>query len=289
MDGVVTLLKPPGMTSSNAVYDVRRVFCEKRAGHLGTLDPGAAGVLPVCIGRATRLFDLLVDKEKEYVFEITFGVATDTEDVFGAVVQRAAAAVDAEALRAALPGLLGAQKQTASVYSALKVDGKRMCDRVRAGEDVTPRTRDITLSSLTLLAQTGPNRFLLQTRCSRGTYVRSLCASIGAAMGLPACMSFLLRTAAGPFTLADAFTVQELQQMQADGSLTSAVTPIEQAVSFLPAVTLPEDRLVPTKNALDTFVQGLPDGLVRLYCEGAGFLGVGCAAGQSVRLKIHLY
>ena len=124
------------MTSSNAVFDARKLFCEKRAGHLGTLDPAAAGVLPICFGRATRLFDLLVDKDKEYVFEIAFGVKTDTQDAFGKVLARDSRIVSAEQVRSVLPSLTGIQDQAASIYSALKIDGKKMYELARAGERV---------------------------------------------------------------------------------------------------------------------------------------------------------
>ena len=288
MDGVVTLLKPPGMTSSNAVYDARHIFAEKRAGHLGTLDPGAAGVLPICLGRATRLFDLLVDKQKEYVFEVTFGTATDTQDAYGRVVARASCDVDNGRLIDALPSLTGTQMQTASVYSALKVGGKKMCDLARAGAEVTPKSREITIYELTLIEKSGRNRFLLRVRCSRGTYVRSLCVSLGDALGVPAYMSFLLRTSSGQFTLSDAHTVEELTKMQQAGELPGAVKSVEDTVAFLPAVTLPEDRLTAAKNALETHMRGLPSGDVRLYCADT-FLGVGASDGRSVKLKIHLY
>ena len=125
MEGIVTVLKPPGMTSSNAVYDVRRIFGVKRVGHLGTLDPGAAGVLPVCLGRAAKLFDYLVDKEKTYLAEISFGIATDTQDSYGAIVRRDPdCAVSAETLAGALLRFVGPQRQLAPAYSALKVGGR---------------------------------------------------------------------------------------------------------------------------------------------------------------------
>ena len=247
MDGVVVLLKPPGMTSSNAVYDVRRIFSEKRAGHLGTLDPGAAGVLPVCIGRATKLFDYLVDKRKEYVFELAFGLATDTQDAFGRVVEQDARLVTRSELNAALPSFLGEQTQLASVYSALKVDGRKMYDLARAGVAVEPKARTIAIHALELLGETGENRFLLRVNCSRGTYVRTLCADIGARLGTCAYMSFLLRTAAGPFTIARARSVAELNAMRDAGTLFDSVVSCEEALPFLPAVMLPPDRRAAAK------------------------------------------
>jgi tRNA pseudouridine55 synthase len=288
MDGVVVLLKPPGMTSSNAVYDVRRIFGEKRAGHLGTLDPAAAGVLPVCIGRATKLFDLLVDKDKEYVFEIAFGAKTDTQDAYGTVLETDARVVEREELLCVLPTLTGEQMQTASVYSALKVGGKKMCDLVRAGEEVEPKKRRVAIETLELLTQTGENRFLLKTVCSRGTYVRSLCESIAEALGTIAYMPFLLRTRSGPFVIGSARSVDDLQTAKERGTLQTSVVSCEDALSYLPQLMLPEDRRIPEKNGLETHVRGQANGNVRLYAGGE-FLGVGDVANERVKLAIHLY
>ncbi len=287
MDGVVVLLKPPGMSSSNAVYDVRRICNEKRAGHLGTLDPGASGVLPVCIGRATRLFDYLVDKQKEYVFEIAFGLSTDTQDAYGSVTERRECHITADRLREVIPSFLGTQQQTASVYSALKVDGRKMCDLARAGVAVMPKARAITIHTLDLLGQTDENRFLMKVCCSRGTYVRSLAADIGARLGVCAYMSFLLRTAAGPFTIAQASSVRELETMAEAGTLAECIVSCEEALSMLPAVTLPKERRTPAMNALETYVNGQPDGDCRLYCNG--FLGIGKVQNGRVKLAVHLY
>ena len=155
MDGVVNFLKPPGMTSSDAVLDLRRLFGERRAGHLGTLDPAAAGVLPVCFGRATRLFDLLVDKDKEYCFEVAFGTKTDTQDACGTVTARNERVVERSELESILPSMLGGQMQQASIYSALKVDGKKMYELARAGKTVEPKSREIEITALDLLAADG--------------------------------------------------------------------------------------------------------------------------------------
>jgi tRNA pseudouridine55 synthase len=276
------------MTSSNVVYDVRRIFAEKRAGHLGTLDPAAAGVLPVCIGRATKLFDLLVDKDKEYVFEIAFGTKTDTQDAYGAVQETDTRIVESTELTAVLPGLTGEQMQTASIYSALKVDGKKMYDLARAGEKVEPKKRRVVIDSLELLMQTDENRFLLKTACSRGTYVRSLCESIAERLGTIAYMPFLLRTRSGPFSIDDAWTVEQLQAAKERGTLTAAIVSCVDAVSYLPLLRLPEDRRTPSKNGLETHVRGQADGDVRLYAGGE-FLGIGHVASERVKLAMHLY
>lgn len=287
MDGVVNVLKPPGMSSSNAVYDVRRLFSEKRAGHLGTLDPGAAGVLPICIGRATRLFDYLVDKEKTYIFEMHLGTATDTQDAYGQVLACDGKTVERAALEAALPAFLGVQRQTAPLYSALKVGGRKMYDLARAGEAVEPKTRDITVSELRLIDQIAPDRFLLTVSCSRGTYVRTLCVDIAERLGALAHLSMLLRTASGPFRIENAHTVGELELMKGTGCLLEALTDCETALSHLPALRIDPARRTAAKNALATAVPSCADGDVRLYA--GDFLGIGHVENGSVKLAVHLY
>lgn len=288
MDGVVNFLKPPGMTSSNAVVDLRKLFGERRAGHLGTLDPAAAGVLPVCFGRATRLFDLLVDKDKEYVFETAFGVQTDTQDAYGVVTARDGRVVERDELEALLPSFLGEQRQNASVYSALKVNGKKMYELARAGETVEPKTREIRIDSLELLAETGRNRFLLRAVCSRGTYIRSLGESFAERLNTVAYVPFLLRARSGPFRIDGAKTLAEMEQAKAEGTLLSTLTSCEEATTFLPELVLDDERALPTKNGLETNVPAAAEGLVRAYAAKE-FLGVGRVERGQFRLTIHLY
>ena len=288
MDGIVTVLKPPGMTSSNVVFDVRKIFGEKRAGHLGTLDPAAAGVLPVCLGRATRLFDILVDKDKEYVFEVAFGTQTDTQDAYGTVISRDDRCVAQDELAEVLPEFIGGQMQTASIYSALKVDGKKMYDLARAGEKVEPRTREICVHELELIEQTAQNRFVLRAVCSRGTYVRSLCESIAKRLGTVGYVPVLLRTRSGPFTSEQALTISELDAAKSAGTLPETLISCEEAMAFLPELRLAADRTTPTKNGLETHVRGVADGLVRAYGNEV-FLGVGEVKNERFRLNIHLY
>jgi len=288
MDGIVTVLKSPGMTSSNVVFDVRKIYGEKHAGHLGTLDPAAAGVLPVCLGRATRLFDILVDKDKEYVFECVFGTQTDTQDAYGAIVAQDDKRVTKDELLEVLPEFVGGQMQTASIYSALKVDGKKMYDLARAGKTVEPKVREICVHELELIEQTAENRFLLRALCSRGTYVRSLCESIAERLGTVGYVSVLLRTRSGPFVSERAYTIAELDAAKAEGTLASTLMSCEEAMAFLPELRLPVDRMVPTKNGLETHVRGLEDGIVRTYAEDV-FLGIGEIRQERFRLMIHLY
>ena len=288
MDGIVTVLKSPGMTSSNVVFDVRKIYGEKHAGHLGTLDPAAAGVLPVCLGRATKLFDILVDKDKEYVFECAFGTQTDTQDAYGTVIARDSKRVEKLTLMQILPEFVGGQLQTASIYSALKVDGKKMYDLARAGEAVEPRVREICVHELELVEQTGENRFVLRAVCSRGTYVRSLCESLAERLGTVGYVSILLRTRSGPFSSERALTIAELDEAKAAGTLDGTLISCEEAMLFLPELRLPADRTVPTKNGLETHLRGHADGLVRAY-GAEDFLGIGEIKHGRFRLIIHLY
>jgi tRNA pseudouridine55 synthase len=288
MDGIVSVLKPPGMTSSNVVSDVRKIFSDKHAGHLGTLDPAASGVLPVCLGKATKLFDLLVDKDKEYVFEAAFGTKTDTQDAYGTVTRRDGRRVERDDLARILSELTGHQMQNASAYSALKVGGRKMYELARAGETVETKTRLISVYELELTEQTGENRFLLRTVCSRGTYVRSLCESIAGRLGTVAYVPFLLRTRSGPFSIDRSYTIAELEKAKCEGALAECVVPAEKAVSFLPGLTLMQDRVKPAKNGLKTHMPNTPDGFVRAY-GGGEFLGVGEISREQFQLKIHLY
>lgn len=287
MEGIVTVLKPPAMSSSDVVVDVRKLFETKRVGHLGTLDPEAAGVLPVCVGRAVRLFDYLVEKRKEYLCEITFGMATDTQDAQGKPLAVSDAIVTREQVEAVLPLFFGVQEQLAPMYSALKSNGKKLYDLALAGEEIPEKRRQIEIDLLELGEQTGQNRFLLRVGCSRGTYIRTLCHDIGAAVGVPAHMSFLLRTASGMFTIGHAHTITELRERKEAGTLEDTLVSCEEALAFLPALHLPEDRRKPALNGLETTVRTGSNGKVRLY-GGGTFLGIGLVSDGSVKLAVNL-
>ena len=241
IEGVICVLKPPGMSSSDAVTDIRRVFGEKRVGHTGTLDPAAAGVLPVCIGRATRLFDFLVDKKKEYIAEIVFGKSTDTEDATGTVTKVSERTVSEDEIRNALPGFLGETEQVPPMYSALNVNGVKLYKLARRGEVTEApeaKRRNINIYELELLRRTGENRFLIRIVCSKGTYIRTLCKDIGLSIGCPAYMGFLLRTKSGAFTLEESYSIAELAEMGKEGTLKDAVIPMDRAIEHIRALRL---------------------------------------------------
>lgn len=286
IEGIVTVLKPPAMSSSDVVVDVRKIFETKRVGHLGTLDPEAAGVLSVCVGRAVRLFDYLVDKQKTYLAEIAFGISTDTQDAQGTALETSDAVVTEEMLDAVLPRFTGTITQTPPMYSALKFNGQKLYDLALAGKEIPDKSREVEIASLKRVGTRGENRFLIEVTCSRGTYIRTLCADIGTALGVPAHMAFLLRTASGPFTLERAYTIAELSAMKAEGRLSETVTSCEETLAFLPRLDLRTERRKPLQNGLPTRTNA-QDGLYRLYC--GGFLGVGAVQDGDAFLKVHLY
>lgn len=285
-EGIVNVLKPPGMTSSDVVSDVRHIFGMKRVGHTGTLDPGAAGVLGICLGRATRLFDLLIDKQKEYICEICFGASADTQDSYGRETASSDAKVGEDALRMVLPRFIGEIEQTVPVYSALKVDGKAMYAHARAGNEIEPKVRPTTIYGIDELGRTGENRYLLRINCSKGTYIRTVCYDIGQALGVPAYMSFLLRSRAGELRIGDSHSLRELSEMKEDGTLESAVIAPDKAILFLPEAEVPADpkerRLLLNGAEVDSPAK---DGQCRLYAEGK-FIGVGFANAGRLRLDI---
>ncbi len=295
MDGVLNLLKPPGMTSSNAVVDVRRLLHEKSVGHAGTLDPGAAGVLPVCVGKATRLFDYLMEKEKEYRAEITFGISTDTLDSYGTITEKTGTNITKEQLSGALPLFRGEQTQRPPMYSAIKQHGKKLYELARRGEtaDLSGRERRVNIAALELIGQTGPQSFLIDIRCSKGTYIRTLCEDIGKALFAPAHMSFLLRTRSGRFSIEDAVTVAELAELAESDRAQTLLVPMDEAVDFLKKAEIDEAWFKKLKNGnpapqsmlIGETQKGIP---LRVYCAGK-FFGLGEYDGSALRLKTMLY
>ena len=272
MDGFINVLKPTGMSSHDVVDVVRRIFHQKRVGHAGTLDPAAAGILPVALGRAARLVEYLEGADKSYRAEIAFGYATDTGDVYGEVTERTEHPVlpSAEEIEAVLARFRGCITQRPPVYSAIKVGGKRAADLVRQGRAVEIPTRTVTIHRLELLhIDAERRRIRIDVDCSKGTYIRSLCADIGAALHLPATMRFLLRSRVGAFTLADAYTPEELAEAGE-----TAFCAADRALS-LPCYELAQQRVKAFYSGLSTTERRpLAAGLYRVYAAGV-FLGIG--------------
>ena len=287
-EGVVAVLKPPGLTSSDVVTDIRRIFGTRRVGHAGTLDPGASGVLLICVERATSLFDYIVDKQKEYIAEIAFGAETDTQDSYGTVMRTCDKVVSEEEIIAVLARFRGEIEQCVPVYSALNQNGVKLYKLARQGKEIEEKRRKITVDDIEYLHKTGENRYLIRVCCSKGTYIRTICHDIGRAVGNCAHMSFLLRTRCGTHTLADAYSTAKLKELKEQGRLASAVIPPDKAVAYLPELQLrdtPKNRRFFLNGA--QLNVNADDGVYRVYCSGE-FLGLGGVNGSTLTVKLVL-
>lgn len=251
-DGFINVLKPPGMTSHDVVGAVRRLLKLKKVGHAGTLDPGAAGVLPVAVGRATRLIEYVADVDKSYRAELVFGIATDSGDDLGTVIEAEQEFImpSEEQIKAAFTALTGEIEQIPPVYSAIKIHGQRACDLARKNIEVEIPVRKVTIYNLSLLERR-ENTILFDVHCSKGTYIRTLCADIGKRLGIPATMSFLLRTRVGEFRGAEAVTLDELRQQGENAMMTA-----ESCLKGMPRFDLWEQRVKAFCNGLPTRVAG---------------------------------
>ena len=271
--GIINVLKPCGMTSHDVISFMRRVLNTKKIGHSGTLDPDAAGVLPVFAGTATRLLEYALEDGKSYRAEITFGVKTDTGDDSGTVVQASALPTcSAEEFAAVLQEFTGVQKQLPPMYSALKLNGQPLYKLARKGIEVERKAREIFISRLELISF-NPEKAVVDVECSKGTYIRTLLEDICARLGVCGTMSFLLRTSAGGFKIEDAVTLQELE-----AEPLRYLLPEETAVMHLTEAVLTERQAWRITQGVATSMAGMADGLYRLKGQIGEFYGIGKAA-----------
>lgn len=246
MDGIINIYKEAGYTSFDVVAKLRGILRERRMGHTGTLDPQATGVLPVCIGKATKLCELLLDKEKTYEAVMLLGVTTDTEDMTGTVLTECIARVTKEEVHLAAKKFTGIYGQVPPMYSALKVDGKRLYELAREGKEIERKPREVEIFENTPITfETDQEGFVktvtLRVRCSKGTYIRSLLRDMGEFWGCGACMKSLIRTQAGAFSIETALTLDEVEQARDEGRLSELIQPIDSFLIKYPAVyVLPE-------------------------------------------------
>lgn len=260
-EGVFPLWKEAGMTSHDCVSRARKLFRMKRIGHTGTLDPDVSGVLPLCLGRATRIVEYLQELPKTYEAEMTIGYATDTEDASGVVIA-SAEQVDAseERIRETAARFLGAIEQTPPMYSAVKVEGKRLYELARAGQEVERQSRSVTIYRLDITDIRRDGNYIrvsMTVTCSKGTYIRTLCTDIGRALGYPAVMSALVRTASGPFRKESCVTFEEAGQLADEGILADKLVPIGEALSFLPKGIVSDAAVVPARQGRKLFFKAV--------------------------------
>ena len=267
MNGIVIIDKPPEWTSQDVVSKLRGVLHTKRIGHGGTLDPMATGVLPVFVGRATRAVEFFEHAEKTYEAVLRLGITTDTEDITGTVLEEKPVSVTAQQLEDVLSRFRGEIQQIPPMYSALKINGQKLCDLARKGKEVERKPRTITILELTCLDFDG-QAARLRVNCSKGTYIRTLCKDIGQALGCGGCMESLRRTAAGAYTIGEAVALQTLVEANhPEGYL----RPVDSMFTQHPAVTLTEKQALRCRNGND-FSIDLPDGTYRAYDQAGAFL-----------------
>lgn len=239
LSGVLLLDKPEGPTSHDMVYRTRRLYATRRVGHTGTLDPLATGLLIMLVGRAAKAAEYLVSDDKRYTATLRLGLTTDTEDITGEVLTRAETLPSPEAVAAVCATFVGRSEQIPPMYSALKVGGRKLVDIARAGGAVEREARPIEIYALTCTPTDVPGDYLLDVHCSKGTYIRTLCADIGQALGCGGVMATLRRTASGGFSLADATTAEALEGMD-EAERRARLIPLDALFAPLPALNLGE-------------------------------------------------
>ncbi len=274
MNGIILVDKPQGWTSHDVVAKLRGIYQQRRIGHSGTLDPMATGVLAVFLGRGTRAVELCENDEKEYVAELLLGTVTNTQDITGEVLEQQTVNVSQPQLEQVLETFLGPQQQIPPMYSAVKIGGKKLYELARKGQNVERKPRNIVIRELELQRFDGKTA-QLRVVCSKGTYIRTLCHDIGAALGVGGCLSSLRRTRAGRFSLADCVTLEEIQQAREQGNHMALLRPVDSLFACYPALYLGEKETLRCKNGAENAIPGMPDGDYRVYGPGNEFLMLG--------------
>lgn len=279
--GILVVDKPQDWTSHDVVAKLRGIFHEKRIGHAGTLDPMATGVLPVFIGRATRVVEFATESSKEYIAGLKLGITTDTQDTTGTILSQQNVNITRDMVESVLSQFRGDIQQIPPMYSAIKIQGKKLYELARKGKEVERPPRPITIHCLELLPETGEgNDFSLRIQCSKGTYVRTICHDIGVALGCGGVMSSLRRTEAAGFTLAQAHTLDDIIQ-----NTTSLLLPVDTYFQEEKFVILPkqETKLRNGTSFSLAETQEIPDGNYRIYSESGAFLSLSTVHQGEVR------
>lgn len=277
--GVINIYKEAGYTSHDVVAKLRGILKQKKIGHTGTLDPQAQGVLPVCLGKGTKLCDLLADHDKEYEAVLRLGITTDTQDMEGNVLQESSVQVSEEEVRTCILSFQGEQMQVPPMYSALKVNGKKLYELAREGKVVERKARSVTFHKIEVLWMELP-KVKIRVQCSKGTYIRTLCNDIGEKLGCGGCMEELLRTRVERFALEDAVKLDEVQKAMEEGTVDSLILPVDRIFDQYPTAktTTQGDLLVHNGNRLfSELLQEEPEiesGYVRVYDSEDTFIGL---------------
>lgn len=273
-DGILIIDKPQGWTSMDVCAKLRGMFSEKRVGHAGTLDPMATGVLPVFLGRATRAVEFAERGNKEYLATLRLGQVTDTQDITGTILEQHPVSVDQSALEQILPRFTGEIQQIPPMYSAIKVNGKKLYQLARQGKTVERKPRNITIYSLSVTEQFNETDYALRVQCSKGTYIRTLCHDIGMALSCGGTMAALRRTEAAGFSLSQAVTLEQVQAATDAGTAETLLLPVDTYFSRYPSVSIQgrSEHLCRNGNAFSCPGE---NGLFRVYSAKGEFLMLG--------------
>ena len=282
--GVINIYKEPGFTSHDVVAKLRGILRQKKIGHTGTLDPAAEGVLPVCLGKGTKLCDLLTDKRKTYQAVLLLGTETDTQDMTGTILsEKPTEQLTEPAVRGAAESFVGPYMQVPPMYSALKVNGKKLYELARKGQGVERKPRNITIFELAVEDGSGSD-WDLRVRCSKGTYIRTLCHDLGQALGCGGCMAALRRTEASNFRIDEAVTLEDVAR---EGE--ALLRPTDSLFRQYPTYTIPsaeQERKCLCGNSLRA---KLPDGLYRVYGRDGAFLALSEAKDGTLTSKRNFF
>ncbi len=230
MNGIINVYKEKDFTSHDVVAVVRKILGQKKVGHTGTLDPQAEGVLPVCVGKATKLSDYIMSSDKTYVAEVTLGITTTTQDHTGEITKKTPVKFDENEIANVIKCFAGELFQMPPMYSAIKVNGKKLYELAREGEEIERKARKIFIERINIINFAPPDRFTIEVVCSKGTYIRTLCADIGEKLGCGAHMSKLLRTRSGSFELKNAVKLNEIEEAMSNGQIENVIIPMSEAV-----------------------------------------------------------
>ncbi|HHU69391.1 MAG TPA: tRNA pseudouridine(55) synthase TruB [Thermoanaerobacterales bacterium] len=286
MNGILNILKPPGMTSHDVVSFVRKNIKVKKVGHTGTLDPGAAGVLPICIGKATKISRFIIESYKEYRAELVLGVSTDTHDNYGQTIKKTDIEIPINIMDSEINKVFNEFKgeiyQIPPMYSAIKYRGKPLYKYAREGKTVKRKERKVIIKDINIVHIFYPNRILFDVICSSGTYVRTLCNDIGEKLGCGGHMSFLIRKAVGDFIINDSILLEEFELLLNENKLDKIIYPLDYPLKDLHYAVVPDNMLQRTRNGNYIYDFYMPknnklknDQFIRIYDQKNNFIAIG--------------
>jgi tRNA pseudouridine55 synthase len=278
MNGIINIFKPKGMTSHDVVSIMRRTLRIKKIGHTGTLDPNATGVLPLCIGKATRISEYLLDVDKEYIGELSLGLSTDTQDGEGKIINYSTKLVKEDDIYKTFDRFQGKIEQLPPMYSALKHNGKKLYELAREGKTVNRKPRNVYIYSLKIIDIIDNRKVLFYVKCSRGTYIRTLCNDIGEFLGTYGYMSYLIRVGVGDFKISDSYSIDYINGLDKEG-IKSIICSMDKGLSHMNSLIVEEKYFVSLINGVLVPLskgnfKGYENSILKIYCNDI-FIGLG--------------